>query len=63
MMSEASYQKKLDYTKEYEKENYRKIMIRIKSKENTELIEYLKSKPSMNDYIVNLIKEDYLKNK
>lgn len=63
MMSEASYQKKLDYTKEYEKENYRKIMIRIKSKENTELLEYLKSKASMNDYIVNLIKEDYLKNK
>lgn len=57
-MSEASYQKKLDYTKEYEKENYRKVMLRIKTKEDKDIIDYLLTKDSINQYVISLIRAD-----
>ncbi|MBQ1827422.1 MAG: hypothetical protein II126_05560 [Erysipelotrichaceae bacterium] len=52
---------KLEYIKDYNKNNYRNVAIRIR-KDNTAVLQKLDSVPSKNSYIISLIEEDIRRN-
>jgi hypothetical protein len=53
-------EKKLNYIKEYNKKNYKQLKAYIKL-DDTEVLEKLESVPSVQAYILDLIKQDIRK--
>lgn len=61
MRSKESLKKQYQYISEYKKKNLRKILLEFRKDTEADLIEFLDSKPSKNDYIRQLIRKDMQK--
>lgn len=62
-MTEAYKKRKAEYIKRYQKETYTNISFKLRTKDDSELVERLrKAVPSVSEYIKRLIKEDMRKN-
>lgn len=53
-----TYQKKLDYNNNYNRENYRSFSIRYSRVNEKDMIEWLESKKSIKAYVTSLIRKD-----
>ena len=49
---------RLEYLAEHSRKNYKHLHIKIPKRE-TELIEWISTKPNINGYIIELIRRDY----
>ena len=63
MPKKTAYKEKLDYNNAYNRSHYRSFSFRFNKQSESEIIEWLESKESTKQYILNLIKEDLNKNK
>lgn len=61
MPGKSVYSKKLDYNNAYNRKNYKSFSVRFNKTSETELIEWLESKESLKEYVVELIKKDMKK--
>lgn len=62
-MTEAYKKRKAEYIKRYQKETYTNISFKLRTKDDSELVEHLrKVTPNASEYIKRLIKEDMRKN-
>ena len=50
-------------TTKYVKKTYKRFEIRLRKDSDIDLINYLESKESTNKYLIDLVRDDYLKNK
>ena len=58
-MTEAYKKRKAEYIKRYQKEIYTSISFKLRTKDDSELVEHLrKVTPNASEYIKRLIKED-----
>ena len=51
-----------EYNNDYNKKTYKLISLRLRKKEDANIINFLKTKKSINSYLLDLIKEDMKKN-
>ena len=63
MPKKIPYKEKLDYNNAYNRTHYRSFSFRFNKESEAEVIEWLESKESTKQYIMQLIKEDMNKNK
>ena len=50
--------KKMDYSTKYSQEHYIRATLKFKKAEDTDVINYLKSLPSMTDYVRQCVRRD-----
>ena len=61
-MTEAYKKRKAEYIKRYQKETYTNISFKLRTEDDSELVEHLrKAVPNVSEYIKQLIKEDMRK--
>ena len=60
-MSEKKEFNYKEYQNVFNKQTYKLISLRFRKKEDADLLDFLKTKKSINAYIISLIKEDYKK--
>lgn len=53
--------KKMDYSTQYSAEHYTRVTLKFKKSEDTGILEFLKSQPSMTDYVRQCVKRDIAK--
>lgn len=55
---ETASKKKMDYSTKYSNEHYTRVTLKFKKTEDTGILEFLKSQPSMTDYVRQCVKRD-----
>lgn len=58
-----TYQRKLDYNNNYNRENYRSFSIRYSRSNEKDIIDWLEGKEGVKSYITELIRKDMKKNR
>lgn len=58
MPKKTQYKKRLDYNNTYNRNNYRSFSIRFNNTKEADIIDWIESKESVKEYIMNLIVDD-----
>ena len=63
MPKKSQYKKRLDYNNTYNRNNYRSFSIRFNNTKEADIIDWIESKESVKQYIMDLIVNDMKMNK
>lgn len=59
----ADKEKRKDYVSSWDKENRVRVTLNIKKSKDSDILEWLESKPNKSDYVIALIRKDMEANK